>query len=153
MISMVLAAMALGAAEPAVLWLAARDIDPEGVAIAHEGTYWVWAWAPGDAAVEVTVDGEKFAPKKKEKSEARYVWRKAGKRSLGAGKVRVELAEAVAAVVLTTDTRFAPGQAMGDRRVTDQPEPVRDRRAEIAHHTLRCDDEVLVYGVNVEDGT
>jgi len=135
MIAIALAAMVFGAGETTVLWLNACETDPGGVEIAEGGTYWVWAWAPGDRAADVTVAGTKLGVKKKGKREAGYVWIRVGKQVLNPGKVKVALGEPVAAIALSTDPQFSPSKAMGHRRVSDQPEAVRDRRAETVRDT------------------
>ena len=126
------AVLAAGGAD--VIWLEAREVG-DGIEVTEAGTYWVWAWAPGDKATTLTLAGDTFEVQKKGKKESRYDWIRVGKRDLEPGTVSVALGTEVAAVALSLDAKFSPAKAMGDRRVSDQPEPVRDRRAETVRHT------------------
>ena len=135
MMAMVLAATAFGAQEATVLWRDASEVSSGGLNIPQEGTYWVWAWAPGDEPATIKVNGEKMEGAKEGDPRKDYVWVKVGSKKLGPGEVKVGLGKGVAAVALSTEQAFSPASAMRDRRASTQPEPVADRRAQTAKHT------------------
>ncbi|MDQ1256093.1 MAG: hypothetical protein QG656_689 [Candidatus Hydrogenedentes bacterium] len=135
MITMALATMVFGAGELPALWFDASDIEEAGIAIPADGTYIVWAWAPERENPEVVIGDARLTAEKKAKPQDRYAWTKAGEVSLKAGEVKAELPASVAAIVLTTSAEYSPEKVMADMRVSDQPEPAHDRRAEVVRHT------------------
>jgi len=126
---------AVAAGEPNVIWLNAYEIEDAGVAIANAGTYHVWVWAKDDEPAAITIAGKELEAANEGKKKHAYDWLNAGKLDLKSGKVAVSLGDTVAAIALSVNERFRPQNAMGHMRVSDQPQAVRDQRAETVRHT------------------
>jgi hypothetical protein len=130
---------ALAAGGPTVLWLNAYEIEPAGIEVAEGGTYHVWVWAPDDETASLAVGGKKLEAAAKPKPEKKYAWAKAGEADLKPGKIEVVLRPRIAGVALSMLAGFDPAKAQGDMRVFDQPQAVRDVRAE----TAKCTETVF----------
>ncbi len=137
MLTIVLVAASLAAGGSNVLWLDAYQVKTSGIEAPEAGTYQVWAWAPDDAKAVVVVDGKSLEGAFNGKAQKKYVWLKLGEVALKAGKSEASLGEGVAGIVLSpnADAEFDPKALMGNTRVLDRPEAIRDRRAETAKHT------------------
>ncbi|HEO72365.1 MAG TPA: hypothetical protein ENN80_13985, partial [Candidatus Hydrogenedentes bacterium] len=118
------------------MWLEAREIGAGGVSVTEGGDYWLWAWAPGDGATELSLDGTALEVKKAGKPEQGYTWIRVAEVSLDVGAHEVRLGDGIAGIVLAPAAmRFDANEAMRHRRVLGVPKAVPDRRASTARHT------------------
>ena len=128
---------AMGAGEPAVMWLNASEIDSEGLDIAEAGVYHVWLWVADEGMASAKVGSQKLEASydgKKEKDHT-YVWLKAGTVDLKAEKVPVVLGDQIAMIALSLEETFCPKASMGDRCVFDTPRTAGDLRVQKVKHT------------------
>ncbi|MFA6241155.1 MAG: hypothetical protein WC655_09510 [Candidatus Hydrogenedentales bacterium] len=118
---------------PGTIWQDAFEAKEQGLQATVAGDYHVWAWVKGDGIGEVAVGQTRF--KLEGDADAAFAWKHLGAAPLVQGANAVELPDAVAIVVVTTNEKYDPSSVLPYVRVKDQPEASGDERAAIERDT------------------